>query len=160
MTTLHRGDPAPGFDLEDQEGRDWRLDDLRGKRVILYFYPADDTPGCTAQACDFRDSQSDLTRAGYVVLGVSPQDAGSHQAFAHKYGLNFPLLIDADLAVARAYGAVADERGFSNDVPLDVLRSTFVIDDEGRVEEALYGVKARGHVAGLKELLEVPAATG
>ena len=156
MTRLHEGDDAPPFDLGDQDGRSWRLGELRGKKVILYFYPADDTPGCTAEACDFRDSHGDLVASGYVVLGVSPQDERSHQAFAGKYSLNFPLLIDADLEVARAYGAVVGERT-SDGGDLDVLRCTFVIDENGRLEQALYGVRARGHVSALKQLLEVPA---
>ena len=99
---LSKGDRAPEFDLLDGTGKRWRLSDLRGQRVILYFYPADDTPGCTAQACDFRDSAPDLQAAGYLVLGVSPQGAESHQAFAGRYSLNFPLLIDEDHAVAES----------------------------------------------------------
>jgi peroxiredoxin Q/BCP len=159
MTGLHEGDEAPRFDLKDQNGRPWRLADLRGKKVILYFYPADDTPGCTAEACDFRDSLDDLVESGYVVLGVSPQDEKSHQAFASKYSLNFPLLIDAKFEVARAYSALAEKRRSDGGVDLNVLRCTFVIDENGRVEQALYGVRARGHVSGLKQMLEVPAAT-
>ena len=160
MTTrLREGDEAPPFNLKDQNGRSWRLADLRGRKVILYFYPADDTPGCTAEACDFRDAHEDLAGSGYVVLGVSPQDEKSHQAFASKYSLNFPLLIDANFEVARAYGALAEKRGSDGDVELNVLRCTFVIDQKGLVEQALYGVRARGHVSGLKQLLEVPAAT-
>ena len=146
--TLTKGDKAPAFQMRDAEGKTWDLEALKGKKVILYFYPADDTPGCTAQACDFRDSQSDLQSAGYVVLGVSPQGADSHRRFAGKYGLNFPLLIDDGLKTARAYGALKS-------VPKRVKRSTFVIDEDGRIEQALYGVRAAGHVAGLKETLGV-----
>jgi thioredoxin-dependent peroxiredoxin len=155
---LKEGMAAPDFELEDSNGKVWRLRDLRGKRVILYFYPADDTPGCTAEACDFRDSSETLERAGYAVLGVSPQDAASHRAFAHKYSLNFPLLIDKDLSVAEAYGALGEPRKFG-DLELRVKRSTFVIDESGLISEAQYGVKAGGHVERLKAGLGVGAGT-
>jgi thioredoxin-dependent peroxiredoxin len=151
---LTQGDLAPDFDLPDGTGRRWRLSELRGQKVILYFYPADDTPGCTAQACDFRDSQQDLQGAGYLVFGVSPQGANSHQAFAGKYGLNFPLLVDKDHSVAESYG-VWGENKFYRGIHLGIKRSTFVIDEEGRIEEAQYGVKAKGHVERLKTLLGV-----
>lgn len=154
MTRLQPGDQAPEFELADGEGRSWKLSDLRGQKVILYFYPADDTPGCTKQACDFRDSQHGLQEAGYVVLGVSPQGAESHQRFSEKYGLNFPLLVDEELAAARAYG-VAGSEGIFKGLPLMVKRSTFVIDANGKIEQALYGVRAKGHVAKLKESLGV-----
>jgi thioredoxin-dependent peroxiredoxin len=153
VTRLRQGDPAPALCLPDADGRMWTLSGLRGSRVILYFYPADDTPGCTAQACDFRDAQGDLDAAGYIVLGVSPQGADSHRAFARRYGLGFPLLVDADFAAAEAFGVVREEPGRYGDIPLDLRRCTFVIDEEGRIESALYDVKARGHVEGLRELL-------
>ena len=104
MAKLKAGDNAPDFEAQDADGKTWRLSDLRGKKVILYFYPADDTPGCTREACDFRDAQSDFTDAGYIVLGASPQGAGSHSAFASKYRLNFPLLVDEGMGLAKAYG--------------------------------------------------------
>jgi thioredoxin-dependent peroxiredoxin len=153
--TLTEGMQAPDFELSDADGKTWRLSDLRGSRVVLYFYPADDTPGCTAEACDFRDSHTVFEADNYVVLGVSPQGADSHRAFADKFSLNFPLLIDEDLAVAHAYGAVREEVGDYEGVPLHIKRSTFVIDEEGRIERALYGVHGRGHVAELRELLGV-----
>ncbi|MEA2486024.1 MAG: thioredoxin-dependent peroxiredoxin [Actinomycetota bacterium] len=149
---LSERDPAPDFELQDGDGKTWRLSDLRGKRVILYFYPADDTPGCTAQACDFRDSFGDLQAAGYVVLGVSPQGADSHRAFADKYSLNFPLLVDEDHAVAERYGVWGENKFYKN-IFLGVKRSTFVIDEQGLIEEAQYGVKARGHVERLRASL-------
>lgn len=152
---LRTGQPAPDFELRDAQGKIWRLADLRGRRVILYFYPADDTPGCTAQACDFRDAHHELEGSGYLVLGVSPQDADSHRAFTDKYRLNFPLLIDDDLAVARKYGVAESGGGEYQGIPLRVRRSTFIIDEQGRIAQALYGVKARGHVARLRETLEV-----
>ena len=154
MSKLQEGDKAPEFEVADGEGKVWSLSDLAGKKVILYFYPADDTPGCTAEACDFRDSQTGLQEAGYVVLGVSPQGAQSHKKFATKYSLNFPLLVDEDLEVAKAYGAAGDG-GLFKGLPLRVKRSTFVIDEEGVIRQALYGVRAKGHVAKLKESLGV-----
>jgi peroxiredoxin Q/BCP len=147
---LEQGSAAPDFELADASGKTWRLRDLRGKKVVLYFYPADDTPGCTAEACDFRDSQGDFTGAGYTVLGVSPQGADSHLAFTEKFSLNFPLLIDADRQVAKSYGTLRGEPDDWKGIPLLVKRSTFVIDEEGIIESAQYGVKARGHVARLK----------
>jgi len=149
---LAPGDEAPDFALKDAEGNTWRLGDLRGKKVILFFYPADDTPGCTAEACDFRDARAELGDAGYVVLGASPQGAESHAAFATKFRLNFPLLIDEDMSLAQAYGAAGDLGDYKG-IPLRVLRSTFVIDEEGVISHALYGVNARAHVAELQAAL-------
>jgi thioredoxin-dependent peroxiredoxin len=149
MAKLAAGDDAPDFEAQDAEGKTWRLSDLRGKKVILYFYPADDTPGCTKEACDFRDSQSDFTDAGYVVLGASPQGAKSHAAFSSKYKLNFPLLVDEDMSLAKAFGT-AGVFGKFESIPLMVQRSTFVIDEDGKIEQALYGVNARKHVDELK----------
>ena len=152
---LDKGTAAPHFELTDQSGRTWKLDELAGKKVILFFYPADDTPGCTKEACDFRDSHSDLERAGYVVLGVSPQGPDSKRRFADKYSLNFPLLADEDGAVANAYGVFDPKGGEWQGIPMRVKRSTFVIDENGVVEHAQYGVKAGGHVDKLRDLLAV-----
>lgn len=151
---LQPGDVAPSFELEDANGKVWRLSDLKDRKVILYFYPADDTPGCTAESCDFRDASSELSKAGYTILGVSPQGAASHQRFAEKYSLSFPLLIDEDLSTARAFGAYK-EMGDYKQIPLRVKRSTFVINENGKIEHALYGVKARGHVEALRETLGI-----
>lgn len=153
MTKLSKGVDAPDFELSDAQGKTWRLRDLRGQKVILYFYPADDTPGCTAQACDFRDSMADWEFEGYQVLGVSPQGPESHQRFADKYGLNFPLLVDSEFETAKAYGVSSDTGTKFKGIPLRVKRSTFVIDEDGKIAEALYGVKARGHVEKLRSLL-------
>ena len=153
MTELQAGDDAPGFELEDHQRKTWRLTDLTGKRVILYFYPADDTPGCTAESCDFRDNISAFTDANTQVLGVSPQGAASHQRFADKYSLNFPLLIDEDLKVAEAYGAVAEKVGDYKGLPIKIKRSTFVIDEQGKIDQAIYGVKVKDHVESLLESL-------
>jgi thioredoxin-dependent peroxiredoxin len=149
---LAPGDTAPDFNLKDAEGNTWELGALRGKKVILFFYPADDTPGCTAEACDFRNARTELGDAGYVVLGASPQGAESHTAFASKFKLNFPLLIDEDMSVANAYGAAGDLGDYKG-IPLRVVRSTFVIDEEGTICHALYGVNARSHVAELQASL-------
>jgi thioredoxin-dependent peroxiredoxin len=149
---LRPGDRAPDFELKDGDGRTWKLSEI-GENVIVYFYPADETPGCTLEACDFRDARADLADAGYIVLGVSPQDAESHRAFAHNHGLNFPLLVDDRLEAARAYGAVRNEAGSYEGKPLKVARSTFVIDDQGAIVEAIYGVKAKGHLLDLKSRL-------
>ena len=151
---LQQGEEAPEFEMHDGSGKTWRLSDLKGQKVILYFYPADDTPGCTTESCDFRDSSADLSAAGYIILGVSPQGAASHRRFAEKYGLNFPLLVDEDLAATRAYGA-HKELGDYKGIPLRVKRSTFVIDEEGRIELAEYGVRAKGHVEALRGKLGV-----
>jgi peroxiredoxin Q/BCP len=154
VTRLSPGDAAPNFELQDADGKTWHLSELKGKRIVLYFYPTDDTPGCTVQACDFRDSIDEWTKAGYVVLGVSPQGADSKRAFIDKYKLNFPLLIDEGTEITRRYGAYK-ERGDWEGIPLVVNRSTFVINEEGVIEHALYGVNARGHLDELKQLLKV-----
>lgn len=152
---LEAGAPAPPFELSDAEGKTWRLSDLAGKKVVLFFYPADDTPGCTKEACDFRDTHGEWSGAGYVVLGVSPQGAASHTRFASKYGLNFPLLVDADLDVAKRYGALREKPEEWEGQKLHVKRSTFVIGEDGTIEHALYGVNARGHVDSLRATLGV-----
>ena len=151
---LQQGDEAPEFALQDGEGKTWTLSELKGQKVILYFYPADDTPGCTKESCDFRDASADLREAGYTVLGVSPQGAESHKKFASKYSLNFPLLVDDKLEATQAYGAFK-ELGNYKDIPIRVKRSTFVINEEGRIEVAEYGVKAEGHVERLRDKLGV-----
>lgn len=152
MGQLEKGDAAPEFEAKDGEGRAWRLGDLRGKKVVLYFYPADDTPGCTAEACDFRDHHQQFLDANYVVLGVSPQGAESHRAFAEKYSLPFPLLVDEDHAMADAYGAWGERTLYGNKIT-GVLRSTFVIDENGTIEVPLYNVRSKGHVGRLEEQL-------
>lgn len=149
---LEQGQDAPPFRLQDGDGKTWDLNDLKGQKVVLYFYPADDTPGCTAQACDFRDTSSVWSEAGYTLLGVSPQGAESHQNFTQKHKLNFPLLVDADHAVAEAYGAWGERKNYGKTYE-GIIRSTFVIDEEGKISEARYNVKATGHVARLQEAL-------
>lgn len=152
---LERGAAAPDFELRDGDGKVWRLTDLRGMKTILYFYPADDTPGCTVEACDFRDNRSVFEKAGYRVLGVSAQDADSHRSFSDRYSLNFPLLIDSDLEVARKYGVERTEKSDWKGIPLPTRRATFVINENGMIDHAEYDVHARGHVGRLSQALGV-----
>lgn len=151
---LTAGDPAPAFDLPDAQGRRVSLADHHGRGVVVYFYPRAATPGCTTEACDFRDSLSSLAASGYDVLGVSPDPVDALRAFADAEGLTFPLLSDADGAVARAYGAWGTKE--VGGVRIDgVRRSTFVIDGDGRVREAEYDVVPQGHVARLRDSLGI-----
>lgn len=136
---VEEGKPAPDFELETDESATVRLSELRGKPVVLYFYPKDDTPGCTKQACGFRDVYSEFQERGAVVLGVSPDDVASHRKFKEKHGLPFPLLADTAHDVAERYG-VWGERSFAGKTYMGINRSTFVIDPEGTVARAMYGV--------------------
>lgn len=154
MTTLHPGDIAPDFTLVDQDGTAVSLHDLRGRQVILYFYPAAMTPGCTTQACDFRDSLSSLEAAGYTVLGISRDSPAKLTQFRERDGLSFELLSDEDHAVHDAYGAWGEKMNYGKRIE-GVLRSTFVVDAEGRIVHAQYNVKATGHVARLRKLLSI-----
>jgi thioredoxin-dependent peroxiredoxin len=151
---LAPGDPAPDFSLPDAEGHQVSLSALRGQRVIIYFYPAAMTPGCTKQACDFRDSKSDLSDAGFTVLGISPDPPAKLARFRDKEGLTFPLLSDPGRAVLKAYGAYGEKLMYGK-ATVGVIRSTFVIGADGKVEHAYYGVKATGHVARLRKDLGV-----
>ena len=151
-TKLVENSPAPDFTLTDKDGNTVSLSDFRGKKVILYFYPAASTPGCTTQACDFRDNMASLQSAGYVVLGVSKDKGTALQKFATEENLSFPLLSDPDLAVHNAYGTYGEKSMYGKTV-MGVIRSTFVIDENGMLTHALYNVKATGHVASLKAKL-------
>ncbi|MFF0911275.1 thioredoxin-dependent thiol peroxidase [Microbacterium enclense] len=157
MTNLEPGSAAPDFTLLDQDEHPVSLGDFRGRRVILYFYPAAQTPGCTTQACDFRDSLASLQGAGYTVLGISRDTPEKLRAFRDSDGLTFPLLSDPDHAVHEAYGAWGEKQNYGKTIT-GVLRSTFVVDEEGAVVEALYNVKATGHVARLRKTLGLAAA--
>jgi len=150
--SLEPGSPAPAFSLPDKDGKVHSLSEYRGQKVILYFYPAASTPGCTTQACDFRDNMSSLQSAGYVVLGVSKDKLPALQKFAENENLGFPLLSDEDLLVHNAYGAYGEKSMYGKKV-MGVLRSTFVVDESGVLEHALYNVKATGHVDVLKKKL-------
>ena len=140
MAQLQAGDQAPDFETTDDQGNKVRLSDFRGKRVVLYFYPKDDTPGCTTQACGFRDSYHAVQEKNAVVLGVSPDGVASHQAFRDKFGLPFPLLTDEDKSISNLYGAWG-QREFAGRKFMGVIRSHFVVDEEGRVVDAQYGVR-------------------
>ncbi|MFI9571689.1 thioredoxin-dependent thiol peroxidase [Microbispora rosea] len=152
MSKLQPGDAAPDFTLIDADDNEVSLESLRGKRVILYFYPAAMTPGCTKQACDFRDNLGALTAQGFVVLGVSKDKPAKLRQFRERDALTFPLLSDTGLDVHKAYGAYGEKTNYGKTI-MGVIRSTFVIDPDGKVEKALYNVKATGHVPRLtKEL--------
>jgi peroxiredoxin Q/BCP len=151
---LAPGDVAPDFSLPDADGAKVSLSDYRGQRVIIYFYPAAMTPGCTKQACDFRDSLSSLSAAGLIVLGISPDGPAKLARFRDKEGLNFPLLSDQDRSVLEAYGAYGEKMLYGK-TAVGVVRSTFVVGPDGKLEQAQYGVKATGHVARLRKELGV-----
>jgi len=153
---LETGSPAPAFSLPDEDGKSVSLADFAGKKVILYFYPAAATPGCTTQACDFRDNLASLQSAGYTVLGVSKDSVETLHSWRDEEHITFPLLSDSDLTVHKAFGAFGEKNLYGKKVT-GVLRSTFVIDENGSVELALYNVKATGHVASLRKKLGVDA---
>ncbi|WP_430600365.1 thioredoxin-dependent thiol peroxidase [Brevibacterium sp. K72] len=157
MPRLSVGDTAPDFTLVDQDGKSVSLSDFRGKRVVVYFYPAAMTPGCTTEACDFRDSLSALTSAGLVVLGVSPDSPEKLKKFEEKEGLTFELLSDPDKAMMDEWGAFGEKKNYGK-VVQGVIRSTVVVDAEGTVELAQYNVKATGHVGRLRKALGIDAA--
>ncbi|MDR2984427.1 MAG: thioredoxin-dependent thiol peroxidase [Nocardiopsaceae bacterium] len=149
---LESGDMAPDFTLTDADGGQVSLSELRGQRVIIYFYPAAMTPGCTKQACDFRDSKRDLSDAGFTVLGISPDSPAKLAKFRDRDGLTFPLLSDPDKTVLKAYGAYGEKMLYGKK-SVGVIRSTFVIGTDGKIERAYYAVKATGHVARLRKEL-------
>ena len=153
-TRLQPGDTAPDFTLPDADGKPVSLTDFRGRRVIVYFYPAAGTPGCTKEACDFRDNLAELNDAGVDVLGVSPDKPAKLAKFRDDEGLTFPLLSDVEKQVLTAWGAFGEKQMYGKTVT-GVIRSTFLIDAEGKIEEALYNVRASGHVAKLRKDLKV-----
>jgi peroxiredoxin Q/BCP len=141
---VEEGETAPDFSLAADDGRQVKLSDLRGKPVVLYFYPKDDTPGCTKEACAFRDRTAELEAKGAVVLGVSPDDVESHGTFRDKFSLNFPLLADLGHQVAERYGAWREKNMYGK-VSMGIQRSTFVIDGEGKVRKVWKKVNVDGH---------------
>jgi peroxiredoxin Q/BCP len=143
---------APDFELATDEGRKVKLSDFKGRKVILYFYPKDDTPGCTTQACDLRDHIEEFDSRGAVVLGVSPDDVASHKKFKEKFGLNFTLLADPDHKVAEAYG-VWKEKNLYGKKMMGVERTSFVIDENGNIAKVLPRVKPAEHVGQILELI-------
>ena len=150
QTRLEPGDRAPDFTLSDDRGEQVTLSDLRGRKVIVYFYPAAMTPGCTKQACDFTDSLDSLHASGYEVLGISPDKPEKLAKFRERDGLTIRLLSDPDKAVMQAWGAFGEKKLYGKVVE-GVIRSTLVVDEDGKVEVAQYNVKATGHVAKLRK---------
>ncbi|RAX47339.1 thioredoxin-dependent thiol peroxidase [Arthrobacter sp. AQ5-05] len=151
---LSVGDTAPDFTLTDARGQELALSSLRGKKTIVYFYPAASTPGCTKQACDFRDSLESLASAGYQVVGISPDAPAKLARFTEKEELTFPLLADEDHAVAAAYGAWGEKKNYGRTYE-GLIRSTIVVDENGIVQAAQYNVRATGHVAKLRRDLGI-----
>jgi peroxiredoxin Q/BCP len=158
MSRLQAGQPAPDFALEADDGTTVRLSDLRGQTVVLYFYPKDDTSGCTAQACEFRDLGPGYRASGVRVLGVSPDSLASHSRFRAKHGLDFTLLSDPDHQVAEAYGVWVEKSMYGRRY-MGIERSTFVIDAAGDLAQALYGVRSKGNAAQVLDLVGAPAST-
>jgi thioredoxin-dependent peroxiredoxin len=151
---LEPGDPAPDFTLPDADGKDVSLSDYRGRKVVVYFYPAAMTTGCTTEACDFRDNLAALGGAGIDVVAISPDKPEKLAKFREKESLTFPLLADPDRSTLEAYGAYGEKMMYGKPVT-GVIRSTFVVDEGGRIEKAMYGVRATGHVAKLRRELAV-----
>ncbi|MBV9594157.1 MAG: thioredoxin-dependent thiol peroxidase, partial [Actinobacteria bacterium] len=151
---LAPGSNAPGFSLPDADGKTVSLSDYRGRKLVVYFYPAASTPGCTKQACDFRDSLRTLNDAGFDVVGISPDQPGKLAKFRDAQSLTFPLLSDPDRHVLDAYGAYGEKTMYGKKLN-GVIRSTFVVDEQGKIEQALYNVKATGHVDKLRRDLGV-----
>ena len=154
MGKLAAGDKAPAFTLPDQDGKPVSLKGLAGRQVVVYFYPRDDTPGCTKEACQFNDNLQAFTKAKVPVLGISSDTAAKHQAFRAKYGLEFPLLTDADHSVGEAFGAWGEKTLYGKK-SIGVIRSTFLIGADGKIARPWYHVKADGHAA--KVLAEIGA---
>jgi peroxiredoxin Q/BCP len=154
MTTLSVGDQAPDFSLPDPDGTQVSLSALKGQKAVVYFYPAASTPGCTTQACDFRDNMASLTSAGYAVVGISPDTPEDQRRFRDEQQVPYPLLCDPSREVLEAYGAWGEKKLYGKTVT-GVIRSTFVLDEQGKVEKAMYNVKATGHVAKLRRDLGI-----
>lgn len=153
-TRLEAGDKAPAFSLPDADGNTVKLADFKGRKVIVYFYPAALTPGCTKEACDFRDSLAQLNGAGIAVVGISPDKPEKLAKFRDAEKLTFPLLSDPDRRVLSAWGAFGEKKMYGKTVQ-GVIRSTFLVDEKGKVALALYNVRATGHVAKLRDQLSV-----
>ncbi|MCD2115669.1 MULTISPECIES: thioredoxin-dependent thiol peroxidase [Rhodococcus] len=151
---LAPGDPAPDFTLPDADGNEVSLSDYRGRKVIVYFYPAASTPGCTKQACDFRDSLAELNEAGLEVIGISPDKPAKLAKFRDAEQLTFPLLSDPEKITLQAWGAFGEKKMYGKTVT-GVIRSTFLVDEDGKIEVAQYNVRATGHVAKLRRDLSV-----
>ena len=152
MFHLNEGDKAPEFNSVDQEGKPVSLKDFKGKKVILYFYPKDDTPGCTAEACDFRDNYASLQSRGFEVIGVSPDTEAKHSKFIHKYDLPFTLLADTEKEVIQAYGVWGKKKFMGREYD-GVHRSTFIIGEDGKIEKIIKKVKTKASAAQVLEVM-------
>ncbi len=146
MTTLKAGDKAPDFNIPNQDGELTSLKDFKGKKLVLFFYPKDNTPGCTAEACDLRDNIDALSNEGYHILGISPDSEKKHQNFIEKFDLPFPLLADTEQAMLKAYG-VWGPKSFMGKDYIGVHRTTFLIDEKGKISEVISKVKTKEHAA-------------
>jgi peroxiredoxin Q/BCP len=144
MTGLKIGDPAPDFKANDQDGKKIKLSGFRGKKVVLYFYPKDNTPGCTAEACNLRDNYSDLKKAGYEIIGISADSEKSHRSFMSKFNLPFTLISDVDKKVIMAYGAWGTKKMYGKSYE-GIIRMSFVISEEGKIEKIIQNVKTNDH---------------
>ena len=153
MSQLREGDNAPDFDLEDQNGNTVKLSDYSGKKLLVYFYPKADTPGCTKQACSVRDARSELSNSGLTVVGISPDAPGKQKKFEEKYDLNFPLLSDTDHAIADAYGAWGEKSMYGKKYQ-GIIRSSILVDENGKVAETWYKVKPEETVPKAMEALK------
>lgn len=154
MSRLEPGTQAPSFTLQDATGKPVSLSDFEGQKVILYFYPKASTPGCTTQACDFRDNLASLSAHGYTVLGISPDPVSALEKFTSNQELTFPLLSDEDHAVAEAYGAWGEKKNYGK-IYVGLIRSTLVLNEDHTVAQAFYNVRAKGHVAKLRRDLGI-----
>lgn len=150
---LTKGDKAPDFSAKDQNGNTVTLNQFTGKKIVLYFYPKDDTPGCTKEACNLRDNYQDLIDQGFVVLGVSPDTESSHQKFSSKFSLPFPLLADPEMTIIKSYGAWGEKKMYGKTYE-GLLRTTFVIDENGLIDEVIHKVKTDDHAKQIFKLYQ------
>lgn len=150
MYDLNAGDPAPDFSLPADDGKSLSLSGYQGRKLVLYFYPKDDTPGCTTESCDFRDRVKDFNKIGVDVVGISRDSVASHQKFKKKYGLNFPLLSDESGEVCEKYG-VWQEKSMMGKKYMGIVRSTFLIDEDGKIARIWRNVKVEGHADDVRE---------
>ena len=153
MITLKEGEKATDFELPDQDGKKVKLSDFKGKKIILYFYPKDDTSGCTIEACSFRDNLGKLKKLNVEVIGVSNDNQISHKKFSEKYSLPFPILCDTDKEISKAYG-VYEKKNFIGKEYMGITRSTFIIDENGKVEKIFYKVNPENHIEELYGFLQ------
>jgi thioredoxin-dependent peroxiredoxin len=154
MNPLTEGQPAPDFSGMNQNGKTIALNDFKGKRVILYFYPKDNTPGCTAEACNLNDNLSSLVEKGFAVIGVSPDSEKSHQNFIAKFNLGFDLIADTEKEILKKYDAWGEKNMYGK-ITQGVLRKTYIIDEEGKIEKIIKKVDSKNHTEQIKKLLEI-----